>query len=92
MNTQYQASAGGERWQLIDQPPRTGEILTTGIRVLIPEGKSLIAPWTEKIRYGPKKAGCHGGLNPQELLAPIMILSPSLKTHQKNNNQEYCPD
>jgi hypothetical protein len=92
MNTQYHAASGGERWRSTDQLPQAGELLIKGTRVLLPEEETLIAPWTEKIRYGPKKTGYHGGLNPQEVLAPIMILSPSLKTHQKNNHQADCPD
>ena len=31
-------------------------------------------PWSEKLRYGPKKNGYHGGGTPQEMLIPISIL------------------
>ena len=54
-----------------------GELLISGERVVIPESKSLIAPWTEKIRYGIKKNGYHGGVSPQEMVIPIAVLNSS---------------
>jgi hypothetical protein len=36
----------------------------TGSRVVIPDTHRLIAPWTEKVRYGVKKNGYHGGVSP----------------------------
>lgn len=43
----------------------------SGSRVLMPESKTLIAPWTERLRYGMKKNGYHGGLTPQEMVVPM---------------------
>ena len=37
----------------------------------------MIVPWSEKIRYGIKKNGYHGGVAPQEMVTPIAVLSPS---------------
>ncbi len=68
---------GGERWRTADGELLQGELLLTGPRVLIPDSKRLIAPWTEKLRYGIKKNGYHGGLSPQEMLAPIGVLCSS---------------
>jgi hypothetical protein len=42
---------------------------------VIPESKSLIAPWTERVRYGVKKNGYHGGISPQEMIIPIAVLN-----------------
>ena len=58
-------------------PPGEGELLFSGPRVVIPESKTVIAPWSEKIRYGIKKNGYHGGVAPPEMVVPIAVLSPS---------------
>ena len=66
---------GGERWRFDEGEPDDGEMRISGSRVVIPESKTLIAPWTEKIRFGIKKNGYHGGLTPQEMVVPIAVLS-----------------
>jgi hypothetical protein len=68
---------GGERWRVAASPPTDGEIQLSGPRVVIPEAKTLVAPWSERIRYGIKKNGYHGGVTPQEMVIPIAILSSS---------------
>ncbi len=65
---------GGERWRMADVEPAKNELKVSGQRVVIPETRTLIAPWTEKIRYGVKKNGYHGGLTPQEMIVPIAVL------------------
>jgi hypothetical protein len=75
--TSYQSYEGGERWRLDDAPPTANELKISGPRVVMPDSKTLIAPWTEKLRYKPKKNGYHGGLTPQEMVVPIAVLSPS---------------
>ena len=80
ISTQYKSANNGERWRINNQPQEAGELLVSGSRILIPESQTLIAPWTEKIRYSIKKQGYHGGLNPQEVLAPIIVLSPQSQT------------
>lgn len=77
---QYKKTAdSGERWRDDDGNPESQEIQIKGSRVLT-ETQSLIAPWSEKLRYTQRKNGYHGGLNPQEMLVPIAVLSP-LGTH-----------
>jgi hypothetical protein len=68
---------GGERWRPDDGLPGEGELALRGPRVLLAEGKRLIAPWTETIRYGARKNGYHGGLTPQEMLIPMTVLAAS---------------
>jgi len=63
---------GGERWHTA--VPRDGEIAISGPRIAA-YGSTLTAPWTEKVRYGGKKNGYHGGVSPQELIAPCMVLA-----------------
>ena len=68
---------GGERWRLDDGRPAADELQLTGSRVVIPDTHRLIAPWTEKVRYGVKKNGYHGGVSPQEMVIPITVLCAS---------------
>ena len=65
------ATEGGERWRANDGQPGDGELEVQGPRVLLAEGHRLIAPWSERVRYGARKNGDHGGLTPQEMLIPI---------------------
>ena len=44
--------------------------------MVLPDGGRIIVPWSERLRYGPKKNGYHGGATPQEMLIPISILWP----------------
>lgn len=66
----------GERWRSTSSAPRAGEMEVQGHRVLA-DGGHLIALWSEQIRFGGKKNGYHGGLAPQEMLAPLAVLVPS---------------
>jgi hypothetical protein len=68
------AHEGGDRWRPDDSEPEGNELRISGSRVLIPESQTLIAPWTERLRYGIKKNGYHGGLTPQEMVVPIGVL------------------
>ncbi len=72
-----QAYEGGERWRMDEGNPSDGELRIKGPRVVIPESKTLIAPWTERVRYGIKKNGYHGGVSPQEMVIPIAVLNAS---------------
>jgi hypothetical protein len=72
---EHLAAGDSERWRSNGTPPTAKELQVKGQRVVIPESKALIAPWSEKLRYKPKKTGYHGGLNPQEMIVPIAVLS-----------------
>src|SRR5712691_1399288 len=74
---QGRPSEGGERWRIDDGRPAADELQLTGSRVAIPDNHRLIAPWTEKVRYGVKKNGYHGGVSPQEMVIPITVLCAS---------------
>jgi hypothetical protein len=65
---------GGERWRSAVGKPESNEFLVKGTRV-VPSNKQLIAPWSERVRYGIKKNGYHGGLTPQEMVVPIVVLA-----------------
>ena len=66
-NTRYRA-AGGEVGD--------DEVLVTGPRVLTPDHRAVLAV-SERLRYGPLKAGYHGGAAPAEVVVPLVLLVPS---------------
>jgi len=68
------ADGMGERWRADDGPARDGEIVV-GARLVVPGRERVILPWSEGIRYGPKKVGYHGGASPQEVLVPLAVLT-----------------
>jgi hypothetical protein len=68
---------GGERWAAAVRAPDPGEVLVEGVRVLAGGGRALLA-CDEDLRYGPKKHGYHGGATAQEVLAPALVLAPTL--------------
>ena len=72
--TKMDQNQGGERWRHVAEP-KEGEIVIAGDRCVIPDSHELIAPWSEKIRYGIKKNGYHGGVTMQEMLVPMAVLS-----------------
>jgi hypothetical protein len=72
--TQGRPGEGGERWRFDDGKPAPDELQMTGERVVLPDTHRLIAPWTEKVRYGVKKNGYHGGVSPQEMVIPLTVL------------------
>jgi hypothetical protein len=72
----YRKAAGaGERWRPADSPPGDGEILVANSRVLASGAQRVVVPWDEAIRYGIAKKGYHGGATPQEMLAPLLVLT-----------------
>jgi hypothetical protein len=63
-----------ERWRPALTQPADDELEVRGPRVLLGEGR-IVAPWTERLRYGTPKHGYHGGLTPQEVLVPLVVLA-----------------
>jgi hypothetical protein len=56
-------------------PPGDGEVLVAGERVLLHDGTAVLAV-DENLRYGPVKAGYHGGASPAEAVVPVTVLVP----------------
>ena len=56
-----------------DEPAGDGEVLVTGPRVLRHDGRAVLAV-DEHLRYGPLKAGYHGGAAPAEAVVPVAVL------------------
>ena len=56
-------------------PAGDGEVLVAGPRVLRHDGRAVLAV-DEQLRYGPLKAGYHGGGAPAEAVVPVAVLVP----------------
>ena len=69
----YPDAAAG-RWRPATAPAGEGEIGVSGRRVLLGDG-ALVLPWRESLRYGPRKAGYHGGASPAEAVIPLTVLT-----------------
>ncbi|MEU8004188.1 BREX-2 system phosphatase PglZ [Catellatospora sp. NPDC049111] len=67
-------SSSENRWRSADQPSGAGEILVRGSRVGTPDHQAVL-PWREELRYGPRKAGYHGGISAAEAVIPLLVLS-----------------
>lgn len=66
----------GDRWRTAELPVREGEVSLSGHRVMSPAGgKAVVAAWSEKVRFGGKRGGYHGGASPQEVLVPVAVLT-----------------
>ena len=50
-----------------------GEVVVAGRRVLAPQNRAVLAV-DERLRYGPLKAGYHGGASPAEAVVPVTVL------------------
>ena len=68
------AEGGAERWRPAVGPPADDEVLLHGPRV-VAEGGRLLAPWSERVRFGMKKNGYHGGASPQEVVLPLGVFA-----------------
>jgi hypothetical protein len=91
--TAFRPATAGERYRLDDSDVGDGEVRIKGARVVMPPGGSLIAPWSEKIRYGSKRNGYHGGVSPQECVIPLSLLSwPALVPDGFELVSPYDPD
>ena len=51
------------------------EVAVRGDRVLVPGNAEILAV-SERLRYGPLKAGYHGGAAPAEVVVPLVVLVP----------------
>jgi hypothetical protein len=74
--TLQMSGGSGDRWRSAGAPPGDSEVAFSGGRVLSPGGgTAIVAAWSERVRFGPRRAGYHGGAAPQEVLVPVAVLS-----------------
>ena len=64
----------GGRWRNAGAPPGGGELKVEGARVC-GGGGAVVVPWDERIRYGTQQNGYHGGISPQEMVCPLVLLA-----------------
>ncbi|MGB2567452.1 BREX-2 system phosphatase PglZ [Micromonospora citrea] len=71
----HRASESSEnRWRPATGVPGDGELLFRGSRVALAGGQAIL-PWREELRYGPRKAGYHGGAAPAEAAIPLLLFA-----------------
>lgn len=70
------AAGGGARWRPAGgEPAGADEVAVAGSRVLVPEGRAVLAA-TEALRYGARAHGYHGGGTLAEVAIPLLVLLP----------------
>ncbi|WP_433531871.1 BREX-2 system phosphatase PglZ [Micromonospora sp. CA-263727] len=62
------------RWRAATGEPGDGELAFQGSRVALAGGQ-VILPWREELRYGPRKAGYHGGASAAEAVVPLLLFA-----------------
>ncbi|MFC7548965.1 BREX-2 system phosphatase PglZ [Plantactinospora sp. GCM10030261] len=67
------SSGSDNRWRPATEPVGEGELEFAGSRVAY--GGRVVLPWRENLRYGPRKAGYHGGASPAEAVIPLLVFS-----------------
>jgi hypothetical protein len=81
--TKLKPDGEGERWRSATKTAEDGEMTISGGRVMGTADGRLIGLWSEQYRYGAKMNGYHGGLTPQEMLAPMALLAADDKAVPK---------
>ncbi len=70
----------GGRYRAATGQVEADEVLVSGPRVLTSDHRAVLAV-NERLRYGPLKAGYHGGAAPAEAVVPVALLAPATLTH-----------
>jgi hypothetical protein len=77
--TEAREASDGLRWRRSGGAVAKDELDLDSPRVVMPDGGRIIVPWSERLRYGSRKNGYHGGATPQEMLIPIGVLWSELQ-------------
>ncbi|MGF0227381.1 BREX-2 system phosphatase PglZ [Dietzia natronolimnaea] len=70
------ADGGEARWRPVGAPVAEGEVLVSGPRVIEPNGSAVLL-WREDARFGPRRAGYHGGASLAEITVPVLVFQPA---------------
>ena len=89
--TELRNADGGERWRPATGAPAADEILLQGPRV-VAQGRRLLAPWSERVRFGMKKNGYHGGATLQEVVLPLGVFAPPATAGHLTGWREAAPE
>jgi len=74
------AAATSNRSRPVDAGVDEDEVLVSGPRVLTDDHRAVLAV-DENLRYGPLKAGYHGGASAAEVVVPVAVLVPDEQTN-----------
>ncbi|GAA0398745.1 BREX-2 system phosphatase PglZ [Micromonospora gifhornensis] len=69
------SSSSENRWRPASEPAGDAEVRLVGSRVALAGGE-IVVPWREEVRYGPRKAGYHGGASAAEAVIPLLVFTP----------------
>lgn len=69
--TELREGHEGARWRSAHRPIGDGEVEIVSKRAACTDEGRVVVPWTEKLRYGAKRNGYHGGATPQEMVIPV---------------------
>ena len=79
--TELRDVEGAERWRPATGAPADDQVVLQGPRV-VTDGRRLLAPWSEPVRFGMKKNGYHGGATLQEVALPLGVFAlPETTVH-----------
>lgn len=79
----YAGLSGPTRHRPVSSDVQSDEVLVRGNRVLAPANTEVLAV-SERLRYGPLKAGYHGGAAPAEVVVPLVLLVPIERAQDPN--------
>jgi hypothetical protein len=68
-------------------PAGEGEIVVSGPRVLLHDETAVLAV-DQDLRYGPLKAGYHGGGTPAEAIVPVAVLVPGAVPRNSDDDDD----
>lgn len=77
-DTEYRKNEPGERYRKAFPAAGLGEVPVSDGRVVSDMPGGVVLPWSERVRYGIKKYGYHGGASPQECVVPLVVLTPGV--------------
>ncbi len=89
--TEAREGEGSERWRSASGAAAEDEVLLEGPRVGV-EGNRMLAPWSERVRFGMKKNGYHGGATPQEVVIPLGIFATADAASRLKGWREAAPE
>ena len=64
-----------QRWREAAGEPGAHEVLVEGPRVALGKGNRIVAQWSDRVRFGSKRNGYHGGVAPQEVVIPLAVFA-----------------
>lgn len=88
------SDSGGERYRMTKGGPSALEVAVSGPRLDARYGERVVVPWSERLRYGRKKNGYHGGASPQEIVVALSVLTqrdPFIEGWQDPSDRETPP-